>query len=668
MPLISKISSIFNTVQISVQNKSTPSNTYRADITGLRALAVISVLIFHIFPSYLPGGYLGVDIFFVISGFLITSLLLKEHTQTGKVSLLKFYKRRLLRIAPATIFIVLIAVIFANLWLGSSDIIKVSQSAMYSAVGFANVYFNYYLETGYYAPNSALTPLLHLWSLGVEEQFYLLFPLMFLLLGKYKKIFFVLLFILFVASIVSASLMVVNNQKFAYYMLPTRAFALLIGCLVAMYSFYKPLNLIKNNKRIVILNIISLLAIICVGGGLWYLKESYNLPNYLSLIVVIPTSIIILLGSSKNIVSRILGSVIFKHIGLWSFSIYLVHWLVLAIYKNVGFIPLWKPLSIKVGLIIFIVSIILGCLQYYLVEQKFRYKKWNLWKILLILIVIPFIIYVASLYRGKELFSKIKDINPSWVKNQPLLAKGEPNVLLIGDSQAGHYYPALNKIANKVGFKIRLLNRDGGCFMLPDPSNNVINRAMCKEVTDSLPKILKDYDVILITHWNWGEVAKADALEYNLQYNNMFKDKLVLIIGEVVKYNQLDKQFIMNDNILWFRKDRAVITPDYKKHILDGNKIIKEITEKYSNAYYIDFNNILCNPNCIDRDGRNSLYMDTGHFSNYGSNYIGEKYLERGKIDPIFYKIKKLYKEKKGYLLQFNNQTKRYSIEKTKTP
>ena len=335
MTLISQISSIFNTVQISLQNKSTPSNTYRADITGLRALAVISVLIFHIFPSYLPGGYLGVDIFFVISGFLITYLLLKEHTQTGKVSLLKFYKRRVLRIAPATIFIVLIAVIFANLWLGSSDIIKVSQSAMYSAVGFANVYFKYYLATGYYAPNSALTPLLHLWSLGVEEQFYLLLPLMFLLLGKYKKIFFSLLLVLFVASVFSASLMVINNQKFAYYMLPTRAFAILLGCLVAMYSFYKPLNFIKNNMTLIIVNVITLLSMVCLGGGLWYLKESYNLPNYLSLIVVLPTGIIILLGNSRNIISKVLGFILFKHIGLWSFSIYLVHWLLLAMYKNI---------------------------------------------------------------------------------------------------------------------------------------------------------------------------------------------------------------------------------------------------------------------------------------------------------------------------------------------
>ena len=670
MTLISQISSIFNTVQISLQNKSTPSNTYRADITGLRALAVISVLIFHIFPSYLPGGYLGVDIFFVISGFLITYLLLKEHSETGKVSLLKFYKRRLLRIAPATRFIVLIAVIFANLWLGSIDIIKVSQSAMYSAVGFANVYFNYYLETGYYAPNSALTPLLHLWSLGVEEQFYLLFPLMFLLLGKYKKIFFVLLFILFFASIVSASLMVINNQKFAYYMLPTRAFAILIGCLVAMYSFYKPLNLIKNNKRIVILNIISLLAIICVGGGLWYLKESYNLPNYLSLIVVIPTSIIILLGSSKNIVSRILGSVIFKHIGLWSFSIYLVHWLVLAIYKNVGFIPLWKPLSIKVGLIIFIVSIILGCLQYYLVEQKFRYKKWGIWKILLILIVIPFIIYVASLYRGHILFVKVKDMYPSKVEEQRFLLTGEPNVFLIGDSNASHYYPALMKIANKVGFKIRFLWVNRFCFakLMDTEPIEPNNKGECNMDTVSLLQTIKQYDIIIFSHLNAD--SKDITLAYDTAINSKLKDtKLFLILGEIVKYDTLDTQYIAKDNVWWFRKDTTFLNKDYYDRIIKYNKIHrKALSEKYSNVYYLDFNDILCKPNCVYQDGINSLYYNNSHLSLFGSNYIGEKYLERGKIDPIFYKIKKLYKEKKGYLLQVNEKTKRYSIEKTKTP
>ena len=516
------------------QNTSIPSNTYRADITGLRALAVISVLLFHISPKYLAGGYLGVDIFFVISGFLITSLLLKEHSETGKVSLLKFYKRRLLRIAPATIFVVTIAIIFANLALGSSDIIKISKSAIYSAVGFANVYFKYHLETGYFAPDTALTPLLHLWSLGVEEQFYLLLPAMFLLLGKYKKVFFAILLMLFVASVFSASIMVVSNQKFAYYMLPTRAFALLMGCLVAMYSFYKPLNLIKNNRIVIIVNVITLLAVACVGAGLWYLKESYNLPSYLSLIVVIPTSIIILLGSHRNLISRILGSIVFKYIGLWSFSIYLVHWLLLAIYKNIYGLEL----STKVGLIILVTSIVFGGLQYYLIEQKFRYKTWGIAKILLILIVVPVVIYSASLYRGNALWTKVKHLQPQFhhgfhninekTDSGTQYITDEPNVLFIGDRNARHYYSGLVKIANKMGFKIRLLTDYD--MLLFNPYSYSYSEQH-QNIIDSFPELFKHYDVIIIAQnaWTMKLEPKHKILEYNVQ--RVLKNKTVLAIG-----------------------------------------------------------------------------------------------------------------------------------------
>ncbi len=657
---------MYNFIKSKLYQNTTHLTNYRADITGLRALAVISVLIFHIFPSYLLGGYLGVDIFFVISGFLITSLLLKEQQEAGKVSLLKFYKRRLLRIAPATIFIVTISIVFANLWLGSLDIKKISLSAIYSTFGFANLYFKNHLATGYFAPDASLTPLLHLWSLGVEEQFYLLLPAMFLLLGKYKRLFFAILFILFVASVFSASIMVVNNQKFAYYMLPTRAFAILLGCLVAMYSFYKPLNLIKKNMTIIIVNVITLLAMACVCGGLWYLKESYNLPSYLSLIVVFPTSIIILLGSHKNIVSRILGSVIFKHIGLWSFSIYLVHWLLLAMYKNIYGINI----SIQIGLIILTTSIVLGGLQYYLIEQKFRYKTWGIGKILLILIVLPCLIYVASLYRGKILFNKVQDINPRDISSYHganinfdniAVITDEPNILLIGDSNAGHYYPALSKIT---GVKIRRF-WDSGCLPLLNPDNKFKPPGeACNTLFENLPNIIKDYDVVIIAQQMWFQTNRQNILEYNLQ--NILKDKLVLIIGEVVKYNQLDTRYIMQDNIWWFSKNHTVMNPEQTQNILNGNKAMQTIADKHSNVYYVDFNNILCNPNCIYNKGIHSLYFNRDHISEYGSNYIGEKYLERGKIDPVFYKIKKLYKEKKGYLLQFNEKTKSYAIEKIK--
>lgn len=130
--------------------------SYRSDITGLRAIAVLSVLIFHIFPDSLVGGYLGVDMFFVISGYLITFTLITEKQRTGGVSLIGFYKRRIFRIAPATIFIILITILLANLLMSFEDLAKTSKSAIFSVFGFANVYFYKYLDASYFASDVSL--------------------------------------------------------------------------------------------------------------------------------------------------------------------------------------------------------------------------------------------------------------------------------------------------------------------------------------------------------------------------------------------------------------------------------------------------------------------------------------------------------------------------------
>lgn len=185
--------------------------TYRSDIRGLRAVAVLAVLIFHVFPSSLVGGYLGVDMFFVISGYLITLTLITEKQRTGSVSLIGFYKRRIFRIAPVTIFVIFSVLLFANLIMDFEDLVKTSKSAMFSTFGFANMYFYQSLDTSYFAKNTALNPLLHLWSLGVEEQFYFIFPLLFIFLSKYKRTFFVGLAILGVISAVWASVIVKTN-------------------------------------------------------------------------------------------------------------------------------------------------------------------------------------------------------------------------------------------------------------------------------------------------------------------------------------------------------------------------------------------------------------------------------------------------------------------------
>ena len=214
-----------------------PNIKYRSDIDGLRAIAVLSVILFHINAKWIPGGFLGVDIFFVISGYLITLILTKEVSETNKINIVNFYKRRIKRIIPALLFMLVPVFITALIIMAPDDLLSLSKSMIWSFFSAANIYFFSSIETGYFATGSSELPLLHLWSLGVEEQFYILWPFIVLFLLRYipsvkKQL--LLVSILFVASLVWAQLIIVENHSFAYYMLPTRSWELLAGAFAAL--------------------------------------------------------------------------------------------------------------------------------------------------------------------------------------------------------------------------------------------------------------------------------------------------------------------------------------------------------------------------------------------------------------------------------------------------
>ena len=162
-----------------------PHIKYRSDIDGLRALAVLSVILFHINAKWIPGGFLGVDIFFVISGYLITLILTKEVAATGKINIVNFYKRRIKRIIPALLFVLIPTFIAGFLFFAPDDLLSLSKSMVWSFFSAANIYFFSSIDTGYFATGSSELPLLHLWSLGVEEQFYILWPFIVLYLLRY---------------------------------------------------------------------------------------------------------------------------------------------------------------------------------------------------------------------------------------------------------------------------------------------------------------------------------------------------------------------------------------------------------------------------------------------------------------------------------------------------
>lgn len=210
---------------------------YRKEIDGLRALAVLPVILFHAGFTTFSGGYVGVDIFFVISGYLITTIIVDEMDK-GSFSLLNFYERRARRILPALFFVMLCTLPFAWFWMLPQDLKIFSQSLVAVPIFGSNVLF--WLTGGYFDTASELKPLLHTWSLAVEEQYYVLFPVFLMLAWKLgKKWIISLLALVAIVSVIAAQWGSATHPSFTLYLLPTRAFEILIGALISLYINHK---------------------------------------------------------------------------------------------------------------------------------------------------------------------------------------------------------------------------------------------------------------------------------------------------------------------------------------------------------------------------------------------------------------------------------------------
>ena len=209
--------------------------TYRREIDGLRALAVLPVILFHAgFPTF-SGGFVGVDVFFVISGYLITSIILAER-QAGTFTLVGFYERRARRILPALFVVMGVCSVFSWLWLLPSDMKMFSQSLVAVPAFASNILF--YLTSSYFEPAAELKPLLHTWSLSVEEQYYLLYPIMLLIAWRFGKRWIVAVLILLTGmSLAAAHYGSTTDPSFTFFLLPTRGWEILIGALVGFYAF-----------------------------------------------------------------------------------------------------------------------------------------------------------------------------------------------------------------------------------------------------------------------------------------------------------------------------------------------------------------------------------------------------------------------------------------------
>lgn len=336
--------------------------TYRPEIDGLRAIAVLSVVIFHASETVLPGGFVGVDIFFVISGFLITSIIEKE-IFSGNFSIFKFYERRIRRIFPPLFTVIIISLPFAW-WLMTPDQMQdFSQSIVATSLFLSNYFF--FLKTGYFEQNAYLLPLLHTWSLAVEEQYYVLFPLLMFVLYRDRRSF--LLFVLTTLLISSFLLSIHWGETYPmrnFFMLPTRGWELLSGAILALN-----INRIRPyvEARVRLRTFLEFLGVFGLAHGVLLIDKGYPSPGLAVVPTVLGTVLLLASMSQQSIIGRILAGKLAVGIGLVSYSAYLWHQPIFA------FARLSQNQNSTITLIgLIIVTLFLAYLSWRYIEKPFR--------------------------------------------------------------------------------------------------------------------------------------------------------------------------------------------------------------------------------------------------------------------------------------------------------
>ena len=340
------------------------NTNYRPDIDGLRAIAVLSVVFYHAgFSSLFGGGYVGVDVFFVISGYLITKLIYNK-CKNSSFSFIDFYHRRIRRIAPAYFGIIVFSTIVTCILYSPGDTKNYFASMLSSLLISSNFYFMF--DSGYFTALAHTKPLLHTWSLGVEEQFYVFFPILVFYLSKLRLNVLKSLIILFLASLGFSIVYVFFDQNFTFYMLPTRAWELLAGSILAVKT-----DKDYSTKHSDIFGVAGILLILFSVTGFGYFQD-LKFPGMTAVPVVLGSVFCIEAGRNReSLVYKFLSLKILTFFGLISYSLYLWHWPIFVFAK---YLYLKNVNPVYMNTVLLIPVFIFSYLSYKYIEQPFRQK------------------------------------------------------------------------------------------------------------------------------------------------------------------------------------------------------------------------------------------------------------------------------------------------------
>lgn len=600
---------------------------------------MLAVMLYHAGVYPFTGGYLGVDVFFVISGFLITGLIVND-IQSNKFSLVTFYERRIRRIFPAY-FTVAIAVGLAGSWLyDAKTFMALWNSLVASTLSVANLLF--YSQAGYFDGPSLLKPMLHTWSLSVEEQFYLFLPLILFLIFKYARrwLFPILIFIL-LGSLGWSIYTVQVNRDAAFYMAYLRAWELLVGGLIVLH----PVRLKQW-----IQDLLAAIGFLILGASMVVYSDATLFPGLTAIAPVLGTALIINSGIHGNtLVGKFLSISPMTFIGKISYSLYLWHWplLVMAKYYLIVDLPL------KYYLAWWVLTFALSVLSWRFVETPFRSKNFLprprifvfAAAIASFILLSAFIVVQSNglpirIDMAKTLppevwnsqFSQWDNCqNPSDISKADCglgIDTEKQTFLVWGNSHAHAFAPGFNQAALNAKQFGYILWR-GGCPPLVGLEDSV--DADCNKFNENVLAYIKSNPdiktVILAASWNPGELSDHNIKETIEALLAQGKSIFIIAPFPEINYNVSAAYFIAGRT---GRDANAIIAPTFKGFMNQKNKkifeILRTVEANYKDVHLIDLTDVFCdNKTCKVIENNQPLYIDKGHLSTTGALLLTPK-------------------------------------------
>ncbi len=601
---------------------------FRSDINGLRAYAVIGVIIFHFFPNLLGGGFAGVDVFFVISGYLMTVIIFNG-VDTGSFSLIRFYLSRANRIIPPLAVLCTFIFIWGFFFLPIYDFRIVGRD-LFGAITFtSNVIFS--LKQDYFEGDTNF--LLHTWSLAAEWQFYIFYPLIILVAKKITNLRFTkyLLLFLFVFSLVCSVIYSSLYPSESYYLLPTRAWEMLAGGLAFLFPFsFK----VKEGRAV------EILGIILVISSYLLIDEQTIWPGYMALLPVFGTYLVILSSSHTSVFT---GNFVAQYIGRWSYSIYLWHWPV-AVCFSYYFIP--EDLKV-IGLLL---SIALGFLSYKYIES-FSFKPFKLSSAAFAHVITVFVISTVSLVTyltngiafkenltsNSLVYGGMNDDYNQSEGSQLINTSDSYDYVMIGDSKAGHLVRGILKSGDKVK-----LSWYSDCMSFPSAYtfSNSFGKSwdiQCKENHRLLEN--SSSDIIISQRWNrfTDPNFKFFCSIENCNFNNDYETDLALLLTQLIDAINRDRNIYIigelprsdDERIEACLRSAAIFDLSLSCNIeakpIQGvekiNKLLREVADTRENVFFVDSSGAICDfGNCkYGYENKPIFQPDLSHLTGLGA-------------------------------------------------